>query len=342
MPIFVVWGLINYFRVSKEKSRGVKSIIIFWSILLLGIWIIVTSHHGGGHFSQLKIFNLVAANGFELKDLWNNWMQIFATSARHFLSTKNMGMIIFFWLVLYGGMGYWCLRDWRKNDKNFFNSIFLFSLILGVFGAGWMGGTVVVERLYVLFYYPLWILSFGYVIWRFSKINLILKYISYLILLTYLILVTNVLNMERGLFFEKTYRGGWEESGIIVKEILANSQQNSIENYNIVFYNKYTQFDNFGKTIFWYPIEKTLNQKKIELVQEPYGIYFREIETSKTTYLVCYDYKTSGLWDKFETCEKLFEEKHPDIKYLIEKIADGTKDDWSYRVFRLIEEEIEK
>ena len=239
--------------------------------------------------------------------------------------------------MVYGGLGYWCLRDWKRKDKNFFNSIFLFSLIMGVFGAGWMGGAVVVERLYVLFYYPLWIMSFGYVMWRFLKVNAILKYMADFVLGLYVILMTNILHKERGLFFEKTYKGGWEESEIVVKEILTDSQQNQIGNYKIVFYNKYTQFDNFGKTIFWYPIEKSLNQKKIELVQEPYGIYFREIGESKITYLVCYDYKTSGLWNKFESCEKLFQEKHIDKKYLVEKVMKGAKDDWSYKVFRLRE-----
>jgi hypothetical protein len=77
--------------------------------------------------------------------------------------------------------------------------------------------------------------------------------------------------------------------------------------------------------------------QKVKIVEQNTAEYLEEINASRITYLVCYDYESHGSWVRFNDCEKLFTEKHVDKKYKMIKVEEGKKRDWSYKLFRLTE-----
>ncbi|HBP51355.1 MAG: hypothetical protein US68_C0016G0010 [Candidatus Shapirobacteria bacterium GW2011_GWE1_38_10] len=335
-PIYVFWGIVGYFRATREKGKLIKCLTIIWPLSLLGLWMVVT-YRGGGIFDQFKVVNLITRSGLGMGELWNNWEQILTVSAGYLWNMTNTWLIVIFYSIVYLGLGFLVIYDYRQRNLFFQKSIFLLSLIAGIFLTGFMGGGETVDRYYVLFYYPLWLLSMVYVWGRFSKFGWIWKYGVGLMVIVCLIMGMNILDKNRGTGLINRNSSGMKESELLADKIMRDSKVNLIDNYNIVFYNKHTQLDHFGGSIFWYPIEKRLGTQKVKIVEYSGGEYLEEINTSKDSYLVCYDYESSGRWVRFNDCEKLFIEKHADKKYKIIKVEEGAEGDWFYKLYRIKE-----
>lgn len=335
-PVFIFWSILGYFRLTNGRGKKIKLITIMLPIFLLGIWLIVT-FQGGDFFDQFRIVNLVTKSNLGIRELGNNWIQILVTSAGFLLKIKNLWLIVIFYFTIYFGLVYLVIYDYRKKNIYFHKSFLLLSLVAGVFGAGWLGGEVVVNSFYVVFYYSLWFLSLVYVWWRFSLFKKFFMYGFALIIFIYFVFGMNISDGRLKLMSIEKGSGGLKESEMISNLILADSEINLISNFMIVFYDKYTQLDNFGASIFWYPIEKKTGIPRVRIIEYPYGEYLKEIKSSRETYLVCYDYESSGKWIRYVDCEKLFLEKHSEKKYTVKKIVEGKEGDRLYKVFRFNE-----
>lgn len=332
-PMLCVWGLINYFRVTKNRKGWIKILIMLLVLLLLGVWVKVT--YNEKWLDQFRVLSLVTNSNLGVRDLWQNCQQILIVSFRQLLRIEDIWLIRIFFVIVYGGLGWLTIFDYRKKNLYFRKSLFIISLIICVFGAAWMGGSEAVNRFYVMLYFPWWLLALAYVISRFSEFGLIFKYVGYLIFGIYLILGTNVINYKKGENLLPVNSGGLRESEVVSKKILADSKINLIKDFNIVFYNEYTQQDQFGKAIFWYWIEKTLDKKMIKIEEyHPFSVYLTEINTSKTTYLIC----SGGTeWKEYKNCEKVFLKNHPDKKYIVEKVGENSSGEWPYMLFKFRE-----
>jgi hypothetical protein len=332
-PVLFVFGLINYFRVTKDKKRWVGVLITLLSLVSFGVWVNIT--YSENWLDQFQVLSLVTKSSLGIKDLWQNCQQILIVSFWQIFRTKDIWLIGIFFIIVYGGVGWLTIFDYRKKNPFFIKSLFIFSVMISVFGVVWMGGGEAVNRFYVKLYFPWWLLALTYVIWRFSEHWLVFKYCGYLILGIYFVLGTNILNYKKGDGLLPLYSGGLKESEVVSKKILTDSKLNSINDFNIVFYNVYTQQDQFGKAIFWYWIEKILDRKMIKIVEyHPFSVFFTEINKSDITYFVCSD----GMeWSEYENCEKLFLKNHSDKKYEMVKIEENDTGEWRYKLFRFTE-----
>lgn len=326
LPIILIWAGVFYFRITNNKSKTIKRIIIIWTVILLGIWLKVTFNQT--LFDQFQVVNLIIKSHLSFGELLNNSGEILLESSKQLLGNINIWWRFFFLITIYVLLGFLVIYDFFKKNIFFKKSLFIYSLIIGIFGAAWMGGTDAVHRFYVSYYFPFWCLAWIYVWWRLSRFSIVYKYLAYLILAVYLVLEVWVLSNNR------MTSGGFIESKKIAQNIIVNAQINSIENFSITFYNTYTQFDNFGKAILWYHIEKILDKQMVKIVQWPPFIeYLTEINPGKTTYLLCS--KVSNVdWADYENCEKVFIKNHQDKKYQIFKLDEEYYGDWPYKLFR--------
>jgi hypothetical protein len=335
-PILVGWGIINYFRVVKNKSNKVKYLLAIWPLVLLGVWLVTSG--SSNYLSWAKMISFAGGKQLTLTEWLKNLGEILSVSANYFLRIKSLFLSGIFFVFVYGALIYLVFKDCRERKINWWKSVFLLSLILGILGVGVMGGKESVYHFYTFLYYPLWLVAMVYVGWRFSKFHRkIGLYLWALVLVLILVLETNIFeNNNQGVLLSDI-SGGLEESELVAEQILMDSKSNSITNFKVVFYNRDTQLDNFGKEIFWYPLEKILNRKMLKIIQSPPDIsYLGEINQSKTIYLVCFSFKYSK-WQDFSRCDQIFLEKHEESKYLEAKVINEINGELSYSIYRFTE-----
>lgn len=329
-PVLLFWGAVSFKSMAKKISKWQKWGLVFFGIFMLVMWLRVTTDFG--HFYQQgKALSLITKSEINVEEWVKNCGEILAKSSLEMFRTENALVAVVFWGIVYFGLTAWNFHDYFKKDKkNFFKSIFLLSLLLSVFGAAWLGGREAAERFYVVIYYPLWLLAFVYVIWRLKVLS------GWLICVFYLLAGIGILaNKNQGYFLPRN-SGGLREAERAAEEILNDARANKLnDNFGIKFYNLYTQ-NEFGKAIFWYPIERKLGREMLNIKQyPPFSIYLEEKHPGKVTYLLC---ANKPVWEKYGDCERIFLENNLEKKFIeVIKIKEEKEGEWPYILFRFRE-----
>lgn len=329
-PVLVLWGVISYKRIYKKTNKFRRIILGLFVLLMLVLWLGMTTKLSG-FYEQYKVLSLVTNGGVEMNQWLVNCWEILLTSSREMFKNESQLLAGVFFAIVYFGLIILGIYDYKKKrGQDLFKTTFLGSLITSVFVAAWMGGVESVERFYVVIYYPLWLLAFVYVIWRWKI------WIGWIVLIFYLLAGTGILaDKSQGLFWPR-YSGGLIEAEMVAKEILADAKNRTEnDNFKIVFYNFYTQ-NEFGKAIFWYLIEREMGREMLNIKQyPPFSIYLEEKYPSKVIYLVC---TNKPKWGNYDKCQEIYKKNNPEKNFIeVVKIKEDKEGEWPYVLFRFKE-----
>lgn len=330
-PVLGIGGLWLYFRNKTYKKKWFLPIV--WLVGCLLLWIKLTYREK--MFDQVQVLGLFQKNHFTIYQLLVNSWEIHKIMLKNLFGVKNIVVEVIFWGLIYfgGGLVTWFLR------KKYSLLFLLYCLFISINLISFIGGY---QTDGVFYTYPFYVILLMLV---FILLQLIQKrkfgYNVGLIVGVLLFVQSFGYKSGQDLVNKWNYNNKNIDTAIYLSDlIVSDSKKSGISNYDLVYYDKYTNLEHFGTSNLWYFLEKVTDKKLVKVVDDggKEAAYFVPINNiNLMVYFICSNVVYEGKWDQFENCEDLYIDikKEQGLFFKKETILENREGDVRYRLLKL-------
>lgn len=336
LTMFPVLGLAGLWIYKKNKYYQKNWWIpLLWLGGCLLIWIELT--YKGKMFDQIQALGLFQKNNFTLKQLLINSSEIHLMVLKNLFNITNNVIVTIIWGIIYlfGGLVAW----FNRNKKPFY--LYIYCLFVSINLNVFMGGYLAVYSLYISQYYIIVLTLIFLLLQKIDKkkIGHILSLILGILILVRSFGYSDISKFVGGLRYNNR---NIDNARHLSNLIIADSVKNDVASYDVVFYDMFTNLDNFGGSILWYFLEKTTDKKLVMVVDDTVGgaAHFMPInKINQVIYFICSNVISDGNWKEFEYCEYpyLKMKKEQGIHFEKEVIEINKEGEVKYRLLKLKE-----